>query len=394
MRHESVAILDIRSNEISFLLGAKGVNGTFVFSGMHSEKYEGCFLDGFLDEASFRRAVIASITAVVQNYEGTIGEIYVGVPSAFVTLRTKGHTQSFFSKRKVMAQDVDALFESGMNDLLGQGVCIRRSAMYFSLGDNRKYFSAKDLYGVPTTMLKGALCYYFVSEDFYASVCGLLSEMGFANVHFIPSTLAQASYLLSERKREGYAFLLDVGFLTSSVSVVYGNGIVHEETFDCGVGSILVALIENLGVELSVAEAILASANISGGSVPQNLKWNGTQGEGGFFVQQINDVIKCGLDELCEKVENFFMRHYQDKTPISQGNAVSVTGEGVMAVKGAAEHISHRLNRLTEIVYPDLPYYDKPNCSSRIALLHTAIGDCEKQSWFRRILNNFGGKKK
>ena len=41
MKNESVAILDIRSSEVSFLLGAKGVNGTFVFSGMHSEKYEG-----------------------------------------------------------------------------------------------------------------------------------------------------------------------------------------------------------------------------------------------------------------------------------------------------------------------------------------------------------------
>ena len=70
MRDESVAILDIRSNEVTFLLGAKGVNDTFVFSGMQSENYEGYCLEGFFDEDSFRRAVGRVISSVQQNYGG------------------------------------------------------------------------------------------------------------------------------------------------------------------------------------------------------------------------------------------------------------------------------------------------------------------------------------
>ena len=65
----------------------------------------------------------------------------------------------------------------------------------------------------------------------------MLKELGFENVQFIPQTLSEADYLLSEKMREGYAFLIDVGFLSSSVSVVYGNGIVHEESFDCDIFS-------------------------------------------------------------------------------------------------------------------------------------------------------------
>ena len=83
MSNESVAVLDIRSYEVTFLIGAKGVNGTFVFRGSRSEKYEGYSSDGFLDAASFRNAVISAVTSVSQNYEGTIKEIYVGVPAAF-----------------------------------------------------------------------------------------------------------------------------------------------------------------------------------------------------------------------------------------------------------------------------------------------------------------------
>lgn len=100
MSNESVAVLDIRSYEVTFLIGAKGVNGTFVFRGSRSEKYEGYSSDGFLDAASFRNAVISAVTSVSQNYEGTIKEIYVGVPAAFTKVYTKGHTISFPSKRK------------------------------------------------------------------------------------------------------------------------------------------------------------------------------------------------------------------------------------------------------------------------------------------------------
>lgn len=395
MKNESVAILDIRSNEVCFLLGSKGVNNTFVFRGMHSEPHEGYCVDGFFDEASFRKAVVRAISSVRQSYQGVISEIHVGVPSPFVSVLTKGHTLSFHAKRKLCAQDVDALFESGLNELGAQGVCIEKSAMYFTLGDNRKYFAKEDLYGVPTTMLKGALCYYFVPENFHAFINETLEEMGFTNTKFIPSTLAQAVYLLPEKKREGYGFLLDIGFMTSSISVVYGNGIVHEETFNCGIGSVLVALMDGLNIDCAVADELLNLANISGGSVPRDMLYYTGQEELAFSVQTVNEIIKCSLDELCEQVDAFLRSYYKEKTPLMLlSNTISVTGEGISAIRGAAEHVSRRVNWLTEIVFPDLPYYDKPTCSSRIALLSAALSKKAEKSWFKRIFNSFGGRKK
>ncbi len=392
MKNETVAILDIRSGEVSFFLGAKGVNGTFVFSAGHSEPYEGYSVEGFLDEASFRRAVVCAVTSVRQNYEGVIDEVYVGVPSPFVRVATKGHTLSFPSKRKISSQDVDALFESGMHDLTVNGHCIRRSAMYLTLGDNRKYFHAEDLYGVSTDMLKGALCYYFVGDAFYRTVTDVLRDLHCGEVQFVPSTLAQSLYLLPDKKREGYAFLLDVGFLTTSVSVVYGNGIVHEDSFNCGAGTVLIALMQTLDVDYSVAEEILATANISGGTVPKGVMWTSESEDLQLPVQQINDCIKCSLDELCEKVDKFFDLRYRGKVDaIFTANPISITGEGIGRIKGGAEHIAKRLNHLTEIVAPDLPYYDKPTFSSRIGLLHSATVDKKKQGWMKRL---FGGKKK
>ena len=395
MRNESVAVLDVRSYELTFFLGSKGVNDNFVIGGLHSEKYEGFSTEGFFDKESFRRAVVAAVTSVRQNYEGKIERIYVGVPSAFVEVATKGHTVSFPSKRKLSAQDVDALYESGLSALMKEGRCIRRSNMYFTLGDSSKYFKADDLYGTPTTLLKGALCYYFVSEEFYALATEVLNDLRITEVHFLPSTLAQSLYLLPEKHREGYAFLLDMGFLTTSVSVVYGNGTVHEETFDCGQGTILVSLMDGLNVDLETAEEILASTNVSGGAVPKELMWVSERGDASFSVQKINDIVKCALDVLCENVENFFGKYYREKNMTALAvNPICITGEGIACVAGASEHIAGRLNRLTEVVAPDLPYYDKPACSSRIGILNMALSDCKKRSWFYRFFNNIGGKRK
>ena len=395
MKNESVAILDIRSNEVSFLLGAKGVNGMFVISGNHVEKYEGFCLDGFFDEEAFQRAVVRAISAVQQNYNGTIDEIYIGVPSAFVSVITKGQTVAFDSKQKLSSQDVERLFDSGLDDLALSARCIRRSAMYFTLGDNRKYFSAEDLYGVSTTMLKGGLCYYFVSEYFYAIISDLMESMGFSDVKFIPSTLAQSIYLLPEKKREGYAFLLDIGFVTSSLSVVYGNGIVHEENFNCGIASVLVAMIKTLGLDFSVAEEMLSISNISGGSETEKLTYTTEEETHSFPVNRVNEVIKCAVDELCERLDAFLHRYYREKNSATMSvNPISITGEGVWGIKGITEHIEKRIGWVTETVYPDLPFYDKPTASSKIALLNMALNDQKKNtSVWQKLLKRLGGKK-
>lgn len=165
MSNESVAVLDIRSYEVTFLIGAKGVNGTFVFRGSRSEKYEGYSSEGFLDAASFRRAVISAVTSVRQSYEGTIKEIYVGAPAAFTQIYTKGHTISFPSKRKISAQEIDALYESGLNELARAGRFVRRSDMYLPSATTEN-ISTRLVIRVPTASLKGALCYYFVSDEF------------------------------------------------------------------------------------------------------------------------------------------------------------------------------------------------------------------------------------
>lgn len=304
------------------------------------------------------------------------------------------NTISFPSKRKISSQDVEVLFDSAQNDLLASGICVRRSAMYFAVGDHRKYFKESDLFGVPTSLLKGALSYYFVENDFYDFINEIFSGLGIKKFHFIPSSLSQATYLFPQNIREGYALLLDVGFLSTTFSVVYGNGIVREESFDYGTGWLIADLMNTFKVEYSVAEEMLLSANVYERSVPKDLKWTDRDGKG-YSVWKINDVIKLGFDELSEKVAAFLQTHYGDKKSVMVMNApLLVTGEGVMGHSGLIEHLTGRINHTAQIVAPELPYYDKPSYSSRIALLNMALGDEKERGFFKKFFNLLGGRKR
>ena len=41
MNRRSVAVLDVESSEVTVIIGERGVNNTFVFKGMKTEKYDG-----------------------------------------------------------------------------------------------------------------------------------------------------------------------------------------------------------------------------------------------------------------------------------------------------------------------------------------------------------------
>ena len=393
MKNESVAILDIRSYSLTFLIGGRGVTGTFVFRGGESAEYDGYGTDGFYDVSSFTSAANRVINSVLSSYDGTLKKMYISVPAPFIGVRTKGQTMSFEKRRKITSAEIEALYAAGLNELAENRALADESAMYFSIGDNRRYFSVSDVIGSKTAVLQGALCYYFLNEEFYSLTQKLFSAMGFSQIEYLPQSLSEATYLLPAKTREGYAAILDVGYAVSSAFVVYGGGIVHEESFDCGAGSLLAGLMNEFDVGFDKAREILSAADVSGGAVPKGTIWTDRDGNM-YSVQRINDVIKCGLDELCEKTDSFFEKYYGSRMIAGDSsNPLYLTGEGVQEVRGVAEHTERRLSRVTRMICPEIPYYDKPGYSSRISALNAALEKAEEKSGLYKFLNKFGGKK-
>ena len=98
MKYDSVAVLDVRSHELTFMIGAKGLNDTFVFNAAKSEENGWISKQGFGDEESYVDAINVAVSSVRKNFAGQVKKITVSVPSAFTKIYTKGHTLSFAGK--------------------------------------------------------------------------------------------------------------------------------------------------------------------------------------------------------------------------------------------------------------------------------------------------------
>ena len=257
MNHGRVAVLDIRSSEISVLVGAQGVNNTFVFNASHTESYYGYENGQFYDKGQLSDAIFRAISAV----EKTIGErlrmLYVGVPGEFVRVIPKERSVGFPRKRKISDRERDALFESGRDEIKGYRF-ISATSMIYITSDNRRVVNPV---GLHATSLSGLISYFYCS-NYFAETMEEIFEKSRIELRYLPTQLAMANYLIPAETRDEYALFLDCGYLSSTISVVLGSGIMAQETFWVGKAHIIGRIMENLNVSFEVASALVVNANL------------------------------------------------------------------------------------------------------------------------------------
>ena len=117
MNRRSVAVLDIGSSAVTVLIGERGVNNTFVFKGVHTEKYDGFADARFFDAKDVQRAVFKALAEAERGCNDRITELYVGVPGEFCKVVTRRYSISFQNKRKVAAYDLSTLYEQGLKEI-------------------------------------------------------------------------------------------------------------------------------------------------------------------------------------------------------------------------------------------------------------------------------------
>ncbi|MDE6001624.1 MAG: hypothetical protein K2G96_04835, partial [Clostridia bacterium] len=110
MRKKSVAVLDIRSSEITAVVGERGVNNTFIIKSKYSCDYDGYAEGEFLDADSFvdavRDVVKCTLTAL-----GGIKSFFVGVPGEFLNVVNFEKVSSIPTAKKHSRADCEDLAE-------------------------------------------------------------------------------------------------------------------------------------------------------------------------------------------------------------------------------------------------------------------------------------------
>ena len=375
MRNNQVAILDIGSSKITASIGERGVNKTFIIKGYSEINYEG-FSDGvFFDLDELKKGIKTLIENIKTESKSQIDKIYVGVPGEFTKVVNKTCQISFNKKKKIVEEDVNALYDDNFKESNGKATLINRSSIYFEIDGYRRL---ADPVGQVSQVLKGRLSYILCDNYFVDAISSILNSLNIKKVEYVSSELAEALYFFEPEERDRTCLLLDVGYISTTFTIVQGDGIAYKQTFAYGGGYIVADLVQAFEIEPEIAEKLKRKVNLSL-STDRNDIYELDGGDYGFLVKDVNSAVLYSLDELCESVENAIN---QSKIEIPEYIPLSLTGGGISYIRGSKEHLSKRLNMVVNDVVSKIPYMNKPSQSSYLALMDLALEQVPKKKGF------------
>lgn len=361
MQKKQVAVLDVGSSKVTAVVAERGINKTFIIKARYDFKYEG-FLDGAFLDIEELKTVIIKATEFIKKSMAEFTTLYVGVPGEFTDIFIKESQISFSKKKKITEEDVDLLYESAFVLPSQKYSLINRSAMLYELSDFRRLANPV---GEVSEILKGKLSFVLCSNYFTEVIKSAVNVVKPVETEFVSVALAEAMYLLSCDARDRIAIIVDVGYISSTFTLIQGDGILFQNSFAYGGGFITASIAEALGVDFDVAEDLKRKVNLC--KISSN-NYELVEGEDGklYNAEEIRKIMCSSLDVLCENLSASI-----DKSGyvIPEYVPVLITGGGISYLRGAIERVSDRLCSTVSVIAPQVPLMDKPTESSVLSIL-------------------------
>lgn len=380
---QQTAILDFGSGKITVLMGERGVNGTICLKSNCSVDYAG-FSDGeWFDAEHLSHVIGRAISSAEANAGERIERIYVGVPGEFTSVRCKEVGITFQKRRKITDEDVFSLMNAG--DTFNQETheVINIQPIYYTLDNDRRVLSPV---GQPSLRFNAIFSYVLAEISFTGFIRSILTKLGINDIEFVSSVLAEGLLLFDNEKRDATAVLIDVGYITTSVAVIRGDGLLSLNSFSMGGGHIAGDLATALEISFTDAESlkrkVMLSINASNNDI---YEITGKDGIKTLNAQLVNEIVEYRIGVIAKMIQKCLDRseyEYPDYIPYS------LTGGGICFMRGAKDALSQALGRNVEIVSPKFPQLARPNLSSALGLLDMAINSEEpkkKQGFFARL---------
>lgn len=369
MAKKDIAILDIGSSAITTLVGERGVNNTFRIKGKGSADYAG-FSDGsFIEPEQLKLAIGLSISNAETSSGIKINELFIGVPGEFSSVVTKEVCINFNKKKKINNTDIDQLFYVG-NEYRKHPTysVINQSAIYFTLDNTSRLI---DPVGLHSTKLKGLVSYCLAENNFLDFIANTIEDIGIRKIYFVSSCLAEALYLFDPAVRDRYVLLVDCGYITTSVMLARGDGLLFLNSFSLGGGYITADLSQCMKLNFNTAESIKRKLDLS---------WNPKDND--LYEIKVNDYMStvdantanAVAEERISMIGDYIQRCIERcEFDFPEYIPVYLTGGGLNFTKGAKDVLSKKLGRKVELVAPTLPHTNRPDYSTEIGVLDLAL---------------------
>ncbi len=366
MTQQDVAVLDFGSSKITVLIGQKGLNDTFTISGKGETEYAG-FADGeFYRPDQLGQAVLHAINIAETAAKTKVTKLYVGVPGDFTICTCKNVEIGFANnKHKINVGDVEELHNQGNTFYRDPNVTlINIQPIYYVLDDEKRCI---DPVGMTSGKLGGQISYLLAENKFVNMVGSIMNSLGVEKVEYVSSILAETLFLFDDNKRDQLVVLVDVGFITTTVAVGRGDGILSLHSFSLGGGNISGDLATYFQISFAEAEALKRKVALTI-SVGQDDVYE--VGGKYYNASLVNEIVRARISTIartvlkCMELNEYII---PDNIPYS------LTGGGISYMRGAKDILSELCRRRVEIVAPRIPQMEVPGWSSSLGLLDLVL---------------------
>ncbi len=377
---KDIAILDVTSRTVSVMIGVKKARGPFVVKGATEKPHQGYCNGKWYEPADTCKAVGDALRDVLEQTSSRTKKIYISVPGEFAKVVTKEVDLNLDKLRHITDDDIDALFRTGndFKDSECDYVVANTSAIYYSVDGEDKLYG--DVRGVEASSLHGCLSYMLAEKGYVEMFDKIASDMGFNDVRYISTEWAECVSLLDDKQRENVFVLIDTGYISSSITIAKGEGILDMRSFSMGGGHIAGDICEFLGVSFDAAEDAkrLVDLNMRYGADEVII----SDGENVVYGNYAAEIAKNRLDMFADIINGIF-KEVEDFAPSYM--PIYLTGEGIAPMRGAKRYLSDKISRKVEILTPKLPGYVKPEESSKAALILMTDSLTEQNNLLKRI---------
>lgn len=383
---KDIAVLDVTSRLISAIVGAKKAQSVFGIKAVSERACQG-YEDGeWFDEADTIQTAKNVLIDAMRQADSRTKRLFVGVPAEFVAVVCKEVAITLDRARKITDEDIDYLTAKG-DEFAGSGyVTVNTSVIYFLLDGQDKLYT--DVRGLEGTRIEACVSYVLCKESFVRMFDEVGETLKFTDVRYVASPWAECLGLLEKEQRDRIYMLIDVGYMSTSVALAKGDGILDLKAFSMGGAHIAGDIFEALGVSFELAEEAKRLVDLNLNYARDAILVS--SGEEAIKAADACEIAKSRLDLFAETFDEIF-KEVEGELPSYM--EIYLTGEGIANVRGAKKYLSERLGKNLEIITPKLPGFVKPEDSSKASLL--LMADTLNKSGFGEVIKKIfnGGKK-
>lgn len=385
---KDVTVLDIGTEKLTLVIGEKINNGVFNIKVKQEIEYAG-FKDAEWYEPEKLQTKISKLVSKAESQYGKkIKSIYVGVPGEFCRIDCKEVSLDLPGLKTVTEEDIQELYDKGNVYQSTPYESIICSPIYYILNNSNK--RQINIIGDRAVNIKGMLSYVLCKKDFIKRFEAIFHSLKINVNAYMSTPWAAAMYLFTPTQRDNYAILVDVGHLTTTVSVVRGDGLLHMLSFSLGGGYIAGDFVILMGLSYPAAIHLRDSIDLS--LIPDHSELYEVLYKQETYHVSMVDIYEAVYDRIQDLAS--YIKKSMDLSEYDYPKQLPIylTGGGLSYMRGAPEYLSRLIKKPVEIISPKIPSFNRPEYSSTIGLLDAASNDKQNnKNIFKKIISKLGG---